>query len=84
MVRRASPDTRDLVVPIVGVTLTLCAVASTATALGRWVVAYRQLLARRAPTPAIVEVPAETTPATGVAPARPLGPALQHPNSKAS
>ena len=72
----ANPDTLDLVVPIVGVTLTICAVASTATALGRWVLAYR-VLSRRAPTVAVVEsVAVETTPATAVAPARPLGPAL--------
>ena len=75
----ADVDTAHLAVPIVGVTLTICAVASTATALGRWVLAYR-MLARRAPVAIVEAVPAETTPATAVAPTRPLGAALHHPN----
>ena len=75
------PDTVHLVVPIVGVTLTICAVASSATAIGRWIHAYRLLSQRPAtPAPIVEALPVEPTPATGVAPARPLAPALQQPN----
>ena len=44
----ADPDTADLVVPIVGVTMLLCGVLSSATALNRWLVAYRALAQRQA------------------------------------
>jgi len=36
-------DTASLVEPIIGVTMLTCGVASTATAINRWVVAYREL-----------------------------------------
>jgi phosphatidylglycerophosphate synthase len=44
----ASPDGVEAVVPILGGTMLVCAVASTATALNRWVVAYRILSKRDA------------------------------------
>lgn len=57
------------VVPILGVTLAICAVASMATALSRWVQAYRVLVERAAvkravpveaaPQPAMFQVPAK-------------------------
>jgi phosphatidylglycerophosphate synthase len=76
----AVPETAALAVPIVGTTLAICAVTSSATALGRWLVAYR-LLAKRAPAAVVETVPVDPTPAPApaVAAAR-LGPALQHPN----
>jgi phosphatidylglycerophosphate synthase len=39
-------ETADRVVPVLGCTMLLCGVASTATALNRWVVAYRVLVKR--------------------------------------
>ena len=39
----ADADTSMLVDPILGVTMAICGVASTATALRRWVTAYREL-----------------------------------------
>jgi phosphatidylglycerophosphate synthase len=42
----ASPDNVDSIVPILGGTMLLCAVASTVTAINRWVVAYRALVRR--------------------------------------
>lgn len=39
-------DTISLVEPILGVTMLICGVASTATAVNRWVVAYRELTRR--------------------------------------
>lgn len=39
-------ETAALVQPILGVTMSICGVASTATALVRWVVAYRELARR--------------------------------------
>jgi phosphatidylinositol phosphate synthase len=39
-------DTTSLVEPIIGVTMLICGVASTATAVNRWVVAYRELARR--------------------------------------
>jgi len=47
----AEPDDADLIVPIVGGTLLACGVASIATAIGRWVLAYRVLSRRVAPPP---------------------------------
>ncbi len=44
-------------VPILGVTLSICAVSSTATAISRWVQAYRVLAARATKRP-VVETPA--------------------------
>jgi phosphatidylglycerophosphate synthase len=39
-------DTTSLVEPIIGVTMLICGVASTGTAVNRWVVAYRELARR--------------------------------------
>jgi phosphatidylglycerophosphate synthase len=39
-------DTSSLVEPILGVTMLICGVASTGTAVNRWVVAYRELTRR--------------------------------------
>ncbi len=47
-------------VPVIGVTLAICALASTATALSRWLQAYRVLAARSAKRAAVVEPPAPT------------------------
>lgn len=52
-------------VPIIGVTLGICAVASTATALSRWVQAYRVLAARATKRAVPVETPAPATTTTG-------------------
>ncbi|MDB4952872.1 MAG: pgsA1 [Myxococcales bacterium] len=73
-------DNDDAVVPILGVTMLLCAVASTATALNRWIVAHREL-AKRIAVPVVIEV-AETIPASrALAPAadlRKVRPLEQH------
>lgn len=50
----ANPETHGAVVPILGGVLLVVAVASTGTALNRWVVAYREL-SRRAAKPVEVE-----------------------------
>ena len=39
-------DTTSLVEPIIGVTMLICGVASTVTAVNRWVIAYRELVRR--------------------------------------
>jgi hypothetical protein len=52
-------------VPIIGVTLGICAVASTATALSRWVQAYRVLAARSPKRPVHVETAAPPATTTG-------------------
>lgn len=39
-------DTASLIEPIIGVTMLICGVASTVTAINRWVVAYRELARR--------------------------------------
>ena len=44
----ADPETLSSVEPILGVTMAICGVASTATAINRWVVAYRELAQRHA------------------------------------
>jgi phosphatidylglycerophosphate synthase len=41
-----NPETASAVMPIVGVTMLICGVASTATAVNRWVIAYRELVRR--------------------------------------
>lgn len=51
-------------VPIIGVTLGICAVASTATAMSRWIQAYRLLASRAAKRTVPVETPASAS-ATG-------------------
>ncbi len=40
------PDTASLAEPIIGVTMLICGVASTGTAIARWVVGYRELVRR--------------------------------------
>jgi phosphatidylglycerophosphate synthase len=68
-------DDMETATTIIGATLLLCGVASTGTALNRWVTAYRQLAAREA-------VAAGAAPAGARAP-KPLAPApvraLEHP-----
>lgn len=39
-------DTTSLVQPIIGVTMLICGVASTGTAINRWIIAYRELTRR--------------------------------------
>jgi phosphatidylglycerophosphate synthase len=39
-------ETASLVEPIIGITLVICGLASTATAINRWIVAYRELSRR--------------------------------------
>lgn len=53
----ASEGGADRVVPILGGTMLLCAIASIATAVGRWIAAYRELARRDAG--AVAEVAAE-------------------------
>ncbi|TMQ06485.1 MAG: CDP-alcohol phosphatidyltransferase family protein [Deltaproteobacteria bacterium] len=70
-------DTATLVAPILGITMSICGVASTATAISRWVVAYRELVRRsqrRAPE-AIASMLAPPSPAPpSVVPSRVLLP----------
>jgi uncharacterized membrane protein YidH (DUF202 family) len=40
------PESASAVEPILGVTMLICGVASTATAINRWVMAYRELVRR--------------------------------------
>jgi phosphatidylglycerophosphate synthase len=63
----ADPESSALIEPVLGVTMAICGVASTATAIGRWITAYR-VLARRS------ELRASSDAAPGVAPARVLIP----------
>ncbi len=42
----AEPATAWLTAPILGGTMTVCAIASTGTALSRWIIAYRELARR--------------------------------------
>ena len=44
----------SLIVPILGVTMAICGVSSTVTAVHRWIVAYRELARRRAEETAMV------------------------------
>jgi len=44
----ADPETAWLTAPILGGTMAVCAVASTATAVSRWVIAFRELARREA------------------------------------
>jgi phosphatidylglycerophosphate synthase len=48
---------------ILGATMLLCGVASTGTAIGRWITAYRQLVAREAAAPAGARAPKPLAPA---------------------
>jgi phosphatidylglycerophosphate synthase len=68
-----SPDTVWLVPPILGLTLLICGVASTGTALSRWVMAYREL-ARRSEESARHEAIASLTHPSAPPPARVLIP----------
>jgi len=55
------PDTASLVEPILGATMLICGVASTGTAINRWVVGYRELMRRselgREPEVAVTAIP---------------------------
>jgi len=59
----ANPETVGAVVPILGGVMLVVAIASTGTAISRWVLAYREL-SRRATKP----VELETTPAVAASP----------------
>jgi phosphatidylglycerophosphate synthase len=60
----ADPEAASAAVPILGVTMLVCAVTSAATALNRWLVAYRTLAAREiAAREAAAEIPAVAVPA---------------------
>ena len=52
----ADAETSGLVEPILGVTMLICGLASTATAINRWIVAHRALASRAAePVVRVVE-----------------------------
>jgi phosphatidylglycerophosphate synthase len=69
-------DTASLVEPIIGVTMLVCGVASAATAVNRWVVAYRELVRRyEARAEAEVIAPVIAHPPSAPATARVLIPA---------
>ena len=71
-------DTASLVEPILGVTMLICGAASTATAISRWVVAYRELVRRyeaRTQAEAAITAPAIASPSV---PARVLMPSHVH------
>jgi phosphatidylglycerophosphate synthase len=55
----ANPDSVSAATPIIGVTMLVCAVTSTATALNRWLVAFRKLAAREAEVVVEATEPAE-------------------------
>jgi phosphatidylglycerophosphate synthase len=65
--------TESLVGPILGITMLVCGVASTGTAINRWVVAYRELV-RRAEARALHEAITSAIPQHVQAPARVLMP----------
>jgi uncharacterized membrane protein YidH (DUF202 family) len=70
-------ETASLVEPIIGVTLVICGLASTATAINRWIVAYRELSRRyeaRMQHDSIDSIVAPIGPSVPVAPARVLLP----------
>jgi len=69
-------DTSSLVEPILGVTMLICGVASTATAVSRWIIGYREL-ARRFEARAAEAITAPPLPPTSV-PARVLMPSHVH------
>lgn len=56
-------DDPDTATTIVGATMLLCGVASTGTAINRWITAYRQLVARAAVAPAGARAPKPLAPA---------------------
>ena len=71
-------ETAYLVEPILGVTMLICGVASTGTAISRWIVAYRELVRRyeaRTQAEAAITAPAIASPSV---PARVLMPSHVH------
>jgi hypothetical protein len=69
----AEPATAWLTGPILGGTMAVCAVASTATALSRWLIAFRELARRdvleaAAAEPVAVAVPAPVSAQAQAAP----------------
>jgi hypothetical protein len=66
-------DTPALVDPILGVTMLICGVGSTATAISRWIIAYREL-ARRHPLRGSPDHAPVLAPPSPPAPARVLIP----------
>jgi CDP-diacylglycerol--glycerol-3-phosphate 3-phosphatidyltransferase len=84
----ADAETSALVEPILGVTMLICGVASTATAISRWITAYRELVRRdqSAASPEVAPLassPAAATPAAArvlIAPhvGRKVAPIEQH------
>lgn len=67
-------DTASLVGPIIGVTMLICGVASTGTAISRWVVAYRELARRNEARVLHESIAAAITQPSVPAPARVLMP----------
>jgi phosphatidylglycerophosphate synthase len=67
-------ETAYLVEPIIGVTLVICGIASTATAINRWIVAYRELARRYEARMQHDTIVAPISPNVPVAPARVLLP----------
>jgi phosphatidylglycerophosphate synthase len=65
----ADPTTAFAVTPILGITMAVCAVTSAATAIGRWVIAYREL-ARREAAEAMVVVEEPALPVSAQPPPR--------------
>jgi phosphatidylglycerophosphate synthase len=70
----SEPETAWLTAPIVGGTMLVCAVGSTATALSRWVIAFRELARRDAGVEKVAV--AVATPAPAQQPAAPHYPAI--------
>jgi hypothetical protein len=68
----------SLIVPILGVTMAICGLSSSVTAVHRWVAAYRELARRRAEETAMV-VPAMGSKPRRVRPVAPgAGSAIHH------
>ena len=67
-------DTASLIEPIIGVTMLVCGVASTGTAINRWVVAYRELTRRYEEPMPHDSITAALQPPSAPAPARVLIP----------
>jgi phosphatidylglycerophosphate synthase len=67
-------DTVALAEPIIGVTMLICGVASTGTAVSRWIMAYRELTRRAEARTQSELIPPATTSAAVPAPARVLIP----------
>jgi hypothetical protein len=53
----ADPDSAAAVVPILGTTMLLCGAFSAATAVHRWIVAYRELVRQSAEAVVVVDEP---------------------------